>query len=119
LDRCLDGLRRELTGRHRAAHAALRRHLPPQCKWAEPDGGLVLWLELPEPGQGDRLAELAAARGVRTVPGRVFDPEGRPSRGLRLSLSRADQERIARGVEVLGACARDVLLPSSPKNLFL
>lgn len=119
LDRCLEGLRRELAERHRAAHAALRRELPSGCRWSEPDGGLVLWLELPEPGQGDRLAELAAARGVRTVPGRVFDPFGRPSRGLRLSLSRSDPDRIALGAEVLGACAREVLLPSTPRNLFL
>jgi GntR family transcriptional regulator of abcA and norABC len=119
LDRCLDDLRRELAARHRTAHTALRRCLPPQCRWAEPEGGPVLWLELPEPGQGDRLSELAAARGVRTVPGRVFDPDGRPSRGLRLSLSRSDQGRIARGIEVLAACAREVLLPPAPTQLFL
>jgi DNA-binding transcriptional MocR family regulator len=74
-----------------------------------PEGGYVAWLELPKPGQGDRLAELAAERGVRVVPGRVFDLHGAPSRGVRLSLTRSDRAQIDAGLAVLGACARDLL----------
>ena len=47
------------------------------------------------------VAELCAERGVRTVPGRVFDTFGRPSRGVRLSLSRTDEAQIEQGAAVL------------------
>jgi 2-aminoadipate transaminase len=107
-DRYLEELRRELARRHGALREACARHLPESCRVTEPDGGYVAWLEMPQPGQADRLAELANERGVRVVPGRAFDPFDRPSRGVRLSLTRADCEQIAAGVAVLGECAREV-----------
>ena len=79
------------------------------CTVTNPDGGFVAWLELPNPGQGDQLAELAVERGVRVVPGRAFDLEGIPSRGVRLSLTRANVREIEAGVRVLGECAADLL----------
>jgi len=109
LDRYLDGLRGELARRHAALQAAARKHLPAGCAVTAPEGGFLAWLELPEPGHGERLAELASERGVRVVAGRVFDLHGRPSRGVRLSLTRADQEQIHAGVAVLGQCARELV----------
>jgi 2-aminoadipate transaminase len=109
LDRYLDALRGELRRRHDALQRICRAQLPAGCTITDPDGGFVVWLELPQPGQGDRLAELAAERGVRVVPGRVFDLDGRPSRGVRLSLTRADQQQIEHGIAVLGDCARELL----------
>jgi 2-aminoadipate transaminase len=109
MDRYLDALREELAVRHAALQKALARQLPPGCSLTDPDGGFVTWLELPEAGQGDRLADLAAERGVRVVPGRVFDPQGRPSRGVRLSLTRADAAQIDAGAGVLLDCIRELV----------
>jgi len=108
LDRYLHDLRAELRRRHDALQQACRRLLPAGCTVSDPDGGFVAWLELPQPGHGDRLAELASERGVRVVPGRVFDLHGRPSRGVRLSLTRADAAQIAAGIAVLADCARTI-----------
>ena len=55
------------------------------------------------------LADLAAERGVRVVPGRAFDLDGAPSRGVRLSLTRATADEIHVGVRVLGECASELL----------
>jgi 2-aminoadipate transaminase len=119
LDRYLYALRGELAARHDALQRACARHLPPQCSVTDPDGGFVAWLELPEPGHGERLAELAAERGVRVVPGRVFDLHGQPSRGVRLSLTRADRAQIEAGIAVLGQCARTITGGSSASRTFL
>ena len=119
LDRYLDALRGELRLRHDALQRACRQHLPPGCTISDPDGGFVAWLELPQPGQGDRLAELASERGVRVVPGRVFDLDGRPSRGVRLSLTRADRRQIEAGIAVLGDCARELLAAPVSAQPFL
>lgn len=109
LRRYLHGLRGELQRRHAAAQRALQQQLPSGCRSSDPDGGFVLWLELPASGQGDRLCELAAARGVLALPGRVFDPLGRPSNGARLSLARTDVRQIEAGAAVLGDCVRELL----------
>jgi DNA-binding transcriptional MocR family regulator len=119
LDRHLDDLRGELRRRHAALRAACRAHLPAECSVTEPDGGFVAWLELPEPGMGDRLADLAIARGVRVVPGRVFDLHGRPSRGVRLCLARADVQQIDAGIAELGACVREMLAAPALARPFL
>lgn len=119
LDRYLGALRTELRVRHQALQRACRAHLPPGCTVTAPDGGFVAWLELPQPGQGDRLAELAVERGVRVVPGRVFDLHGSPSRGVRLSLTRADRDQIEAGIAVLGACARELVSGPAAARPFL
>lgn len=110
-DRYLVDLRAELARRHAAAGAALAEHVP-GARWSEPDGGFALWVEFEGEGAGDRVAQRAAERGVMVTPGRVFDPLGRPSRGFRLSLSRAPTDVIERGIQILGQAARDVLSPS-------
>jgi 2-aminoadipate transaminase len=119
LDRYLGALRIELRARHEALQRACRTHLPAGCTITAPDGGFVAWLELPQPGQGDRLAELAVERGVRVVPGRVFDLNGSPSRGVRLSLTRADRAQIEAGIAVLGACARELVEAPAMARPFL
>lgn len=108
-ERHLRALTRELGKRHAALQRACRKRLPDGCSLTDPDGGFVAWLELALPGEGDRLAELAAARGVRVVPGRAFDAHGRPSRGVRLSLSRADAAQIDAGARVLAELAHEIV----------
>ncbi len=101
MDRYLASLTAELAERHATLQRELGDRLPEGCSLTKPQGGFVAWLELPQTGQGDLLAELAVARGVRVVPGRAFDPHGRPSRGVRLSLSRASIPQIEAGARVL------------------
>ncbi|MCY2955852.1 MAG: PLP-dependent aminotransferase family protein [Planctomycetota bacterium] len=105
----LDELRAELRLRHATLQQHLRVRLPSGCTLTDPEGGYLCWLELPEAGLGDRLAELAAERGVRVVPGRMFDSQGKPSRGVRLSLSRANPDEIRAGAEVLAECCQLLL----------
>lgn len=119
LDAYLAQLRAELRARHEALQRACRAHLPAGSSITEPDGGFVAWLELAEPGHGERLAELAAERGVRVVPGRAFDLLGQPSRGVRLSLTRANVQQIDAGIAVLADCARTITAPAGAARAFL
>lgn len=113
LEACLDAVCGELRVRHAALDRVFAAAMPADCSWTTPEGGHLSWLELPEPGDGDRLAELAAARGVVVVPGRVFEPHDRPSRGVRLSLSRAAVPQVEAGARILADCARALLQPAS------
>ena len=117
LDEYLGQLRQVLRDRHAAAQSALEQ-LPNGCTWTRPEGGFVLWLGLPQQARldGERLAELAAERGVLVTPGRVFDPDGGPSRGVRLSLSRVSEAEIAAGIEILAECIGELLVESQPSQ---
>jgi len=105
LDRHVAALRARLRDRHDVARAALRRAMPEGARWTTPDGGFALWLTVAPDLDAAALAEAASRRGVCVAPGALFDPERRPSAAVRLSLSRVEPDRIAAGIDVLGACA--------------
>lgn len=76
----------------------------PGVSFREPEGGLVVWLHLPE-GVRDRQLTVAAEReGVLIMPGNMFFMEG--SRGedcVRLSFSTASDAQIETGIARLSA----------------
>ena len=100
---------RELELRHARAAAALARHLPPGSTFTRPDGGLAVWVTLPE--ALDTLALLPAAkrRGVVYTPGTLFHPDGRRSSSLRLAVGAAAADGVERGIRALGDAAREAL----------
>jgi DNA-binding transcriptional MocR family regulator len=65
-----------LRARYDALTKALRAALP-GWTWPEPDGGLTLWVRLPE-GQPDSgaFAQAALRHGVAVVPGRLLSASG-------------------------------------------
>lgn len=105
MDRHLGMVRAALRERHAVAQQVLAESMPADCTWSNPDGGFVVWVDLPATIDGDRLVEAAAERGVRVTSGSVFDPIERAARGVRLSLSRATVAQVREGVRILGECA--------------
>ncbi len=82
---------------------ALERHFPPTVRWTRPEGGYAFWITLPETLSAEALLEECARAGVLFTPGSNFFPQGEGDRYLRLSISRVPNERIAEGIERLGA----------------
>jgi 2-aminoadipate transaminase len=86
----------------------------PGVRWHRPQGGLYIWLELPEgmnAGPGGTLIEHALAEGVLYVPGEYcYPPEGEAVRKDRIRLSFGVQsvENIRRGIEALARAIRRV-----------
>jgi 2-aminoadipate transaminase len=106
-DRHLHRLRRILRARRDALLAALEAEMPAGTRWTRPDGGYQVWVELgSEMDTRDLLAD-AAREGVLFAPGAQFSCDGRPSRGLRLTVAQADEDEIRRGVAALGRVVRE------------
>jgi hypothetical protein len=89
---------RELRERRDALATLLGRVLP-SWRFAEPQGGQVLWCELPAPVSG-ALAVAAAERGVRITPGSRFAADSTLESWLRLPYTRPVQE-LEHAVDVL------------------
>lgn len=86
-----------------AALAACLANLPEGSEFTRPQGGMNLWVRLPKPVDTSALLRTAEEHGVMYLPGRYF-AVGRPDpAGLRLSFAGLDEERIARGVAILGS----------------
>jgi len=96
--------------------AACDEHLRPLAgvRWAAPEGGLYVWLELPsglEAGPSGPLFERAMAAGMLYVPGEYcFAPEGEPIREntIRLSFGVQSRESIGDGIALLARAIRAV-----------
>jgi len=108
-DRHLAAQRRRLRARRDALLESLARELPEGTSWITPEGGLQLWLELPEPLDSREVHADALREGVLVAPGFQFLCDGRPSRGLRLSIGQADEAALREAVRRLGKVVRERL----------
>lgn len=82
--------------------AMLARHLPPGARWNTPQGGLFLWLRLPDGLSADDLLPLAAEQGVGFLPGSQLYPAERAQPYLRLNFALHAPETIEEGTRRLG-----------------
>jgi DNA-binding transcriptional MocR family regulator len=108
-DRHLRRVTRELALRHTRAAAALARYLPAGSSFTRPEGGLALWVTLPETLDTMALLPAAKERGVVYTPGALFYPDGRRSSSLRLAVGAAAADAVERGIRALGDAARAAL----------
>lgn len=84
--------------------AALARYMPNGVSWTQPEGGLFIWVRLPEDCDGARLLERSLAQtGVAFVPGGAFFFDDRGRNTLRLSFSLASEEEIEQGIARLAS----------------
>jgi DNA-binding transcriptional MocR family regulator len=79
--------------------AAMERYMPAGVSWTQPQGGLFVWVTLPEGIDAAALLQRALkVAGVAFVPGGAFFHDGRGRNTLRLSYSLAGEAEIERGI---------------------
>ncbi len=90
--------------RRDAMLAALAAHMPKGVQWTKPEGGMFVWVTLPEGMDGAALLARAIAEArVAFVPGAAFFADRGRSNYLRLSFSLSDEASIDEGIRRLGA----------------
>jgi 2-aminoadipate transaminase len=82
--------------------AALAEHFPTGLRWTHPDGGLFLWITLPEGVDAAELLPAALAAKVAFVPGEPMFPTGGGKNTFRLNFSNAAPDKIREGIARLG-----------------
>lgn len=88
--------------------AALEREMPKTVRWTRPEGGMYVWLTLPERIDGaELLARSLETQKVAFVPGRAFFADGSNANTARLSFSRASEATIKEGIARLGRLMRE------------
>lgn len=83
--------------------------LPAGTKWTQPQGGMNVWVSLPEPLDASALMEKAFAAGVAYLPAKYFAVGLAEPGGLRLSFAHLQEERIEEGIARLGILLDDEL----------
>jgi 2-aminoadipate transaminase len=101
LDRHIEILKREYSQRRDAMISFLKKYLPKSVRWTEPEGGLFLWVILPENVSATALLEKAVENKVAYVPGKPFFAREDRDNVLRLNFSNASVEKIEEGIKRL------------------
>ncbi len=89
--------------RRDAMLAALTKYMPEGTHWTKPEGGMFIWVALPEGMDGAALlAKSLETVKVAFVPGKAFFADGSGANTLRLSFSCANDQMIDEGIRRLG-----------------
>jgi GntR family transcriptional regulator/MocR family aminotransferase len=93
--------------RRDAMLAAIQRYLPPDVHADPPQGGLFIWLQLPDHLFSEKLLVLAHEEGVDFVPGDHFFPDNSNGKDwLRLNFVVQPPDQIEEGIQRLGKSLR-------------
>jgi 2-aminoadipate transaminase len=110
---------REIYARKRVAMlAALEEHIDPEwgVRWTKPEGGMFVWLTLPESLDARDLFEAALEKKVAFVIGSAFHCDGKGDNTLRLNFSYPEPEQIHTAVARLGEALRGLLENREPRT---
>lgn len=88
--------------RRDAMLAAMEEYFPEEVSWTRPQGGLFLWVKLPEAVDSQELLEKALQEKVAFVPGTAFYADGRGRDAMRLTFATCSTEKIDQGIRRLG-----------------
>lgn len=87
---------------------ALAEHMPKGATWSKPDGGLFVWVTLPDGyDTAELLPTVVAKARVAYVPGHAFFADGGGRNTMRLSFSLPTPDAIREGIACLGAVLAD------------
>ncbi len=88
---------------------ALEREMPDYVTWTKPQGGLFIWCTIHKDVDTLPLSRKAIEQKVAFVPGCTFmDDMDKPCSSFRLNYSCMDDERIEKGIKILGNVLKEL-----------
>ena len=79
----------------------LEEHMPDGVTWTHPEGGLFLFLTMPEGFDAVKFYDKALDAGVAYVAGEFFHPDGSGKNTMRMNFSFMSPQKITEGVKLL------------------
>ena len=87
----------------------LEEYMPEGVRWTHPEGGLFLFLTMPEGFDAVKFYDTTLDAGVAYVAGEFFHPDGSGKNTMRMNFSFMTHERITEGVKLLAGLLTQVI----------
>lgn len=87
---------------------AISEFFPPETRVSQPQGGYVLWLELPETVDAFHLYHHARRHRINIAPGQIFSTDGAFSHHIRLGFGAPYSPEIEGSLRTLGRLVREM-----------
>lgn len=98
----LRNLRKALHTQYLRYWQAVEAFFPPETRLTQPQGGYVLWLELPERIDAFRLYHRARQHGISIAPGQIFSADGSFRHHIRLGFGAPYSPAMENSLKTLG-----------------
>jgi 2-aminoadipate transaminase len=115
----VQALRQTLRRKVEALMAALHAQFGAAAEFRDPQGGIFLWVKLPESVDTTRLAQVALQAGVAINPGAEWTTDAAAGRQrLRICFAHPSEQTIREGVATLAeVCHREFGVPARTVNV--
>lgn len=107
LDQHLPTVREIYRKQGRCMLEAIEKEFPSTVSWTKPEGGMFLWVTLPEHIDSTQLLAKAIEQNVAFVPGEPFYAGRGLANTLRLSFATVPEEKIREGIAILGKLLKE------------
>lgn len=87
---------------------AFEKYMPEGVRWTHPEGGLFLFLTLPEQYDAEDLFKIAIEKNVAFVLGTVFFCNGKGKNTMRINFSYMSEEQNIEGVKRLAEAIKEL-----------
>ena len=111
-------LRSELKKKSDAICDALDKYFGSTADYQKPDGGIFIWIEMPEEVDTSRLYEIAIKQGVAINPGQEWSINPNGKHKMRLCYGNPTIDEIDEGIKLLAEiCQKEFGIPNQIANL--
>lgn len=80
----------------------IQKYFPAEIKYTDPEGGMFLWLELPEGLDSDAILDDALTAGIAYIPGESFFSFDGVKNTIRMNFTMVKDNQIRDGIRILG-----------------
>ncbi|MDH4231898.1 MAG: PLP-dependent aminotransferase family protein [Nitrospirota bacterium] len=87
--------------------SSMESYFPGSLSWNCPEGGMFLWVRLPEHCDAREILLKCLERNVAFVPGQEFFPDGSGKNTIRLNFSNALPDKIEEGIKRIGEVLKE------------
>lgn len=106
LDKHLKKIRKINKARLAVTLEAMQKYFPEDVSWRAPEGGMMVWIDLPPYYDPLHIQKSTAQQGVMISASHFFVPRGEKINGFRLSYAAQSSEKIQRGIRIIGKILR-------------
>jgi 2-aminoadipate transaminase len=82
--------------------SSMKKYFPKEVKYKDPNGGMFVWVTLPEYIDAYELFKESIEEEVAFVPGQTFYQDNKGKNTMRLNFSNSTKEEIQKGIQILG-----------------
>lgn len=101
-------MRRYGGAKYRKALSAARKYLDGLVRYGRPEGGVSLWMELPEGVGAECFCSRMLEKNVLLTPGSQYEISGEDNRHIRLSFAGLSDDKIDVGMKRMGDVLREM-----------